>query len=142
MTAPSLPSLNRKIELGRKAIETLKSFGCTVPYGPNAFNLTDEAIIEPTSCSSVSDQILDRIFSRSETPHALHYTNADAFKSIISNKTLWLAWVQKNIADDELRLLIPNRPTDRKFPHEGETYIAVPLEAENDMCRLQLVDVY
>jgi hypothetical protein len=44
--------------------------------------------------------------------------------------------------EDELRLLISNPPTDRRFDHNGDAYIAIPIGIDNDMCRLDLIEVY
>jgi hypothetical protein len=257
-----LPSLNPKLELGHQAKEILESFGIDVPIAPYDFITDAKLVSDPSTSSAISDQILDRMFPRSDPCEALHYTGATTLQSIVSGKQLWLAWVQKNIdcdeyttfaddhgysgyfqidpkgkhvyehitrsmyyasftpaampnnddlwqtfgndehclrfrieprpvaqfrrmqyqdghptllkeidaafrarvqriflprrisqlcafyltqsfkGEDELRLLIPNPPPERTFDHAGDTYIAIPIGAENDMCRLDLLEVY
>lgn len=262
MPIPRLPSLNAKLELGRQAKKILESFGLVVQNEPYDFVTNSKIISDPTYSSAISDQILDRMFPKSDPCEALHYTSEATLHSILSSKQLWLAWVQKNIdaaeyttfakehgysgcfetdhegkkiyeqitremyyvsftptaipdndglwqifgrnehslrfrieprplaqfrriryqdgqptllkaidtalqdkvqrvflprrisqlcafyltavlkGEDELRLLIPNPPTDRKFEHLGESYIAVPIGTDNDVCRLDLLEVY
>lgn len=256
------PSLNPKLELGRKVAEVLRSFGIDVPFAPYDFNSTSLAVLEPSCSTAVSEQILDRMFPKSGSTTALHYTSADVLRSVVKNKQLWLAWVQKNIKfdefttfatehgyqgyfdtdatgaavyeqitrsmfyasftpkadpdnddlwdvfgkdehclrfkispgpisqfrriqyqtgnptllkeidkalqaqvgrvfvpariaqlcafyltqsynwEDELRLLVPNPLKNMKFDHDGEKYIAIPICADNVMCRIDLIDVY
>jgi hypothetical protein len=97
-----LPNAMEVDRVRRDVVEILLAYDIAPP--PNAdITVTRLTVGERSWSRLMSDQILDGTFPKSGPLEALHFTTRNALPSILRNKELRLASVEKNISEDEYR---------------------------------------
>ena len=94
---PAIQLVNMKIE----AAHIFQSHGIAPPDDPSELLLTELSVAEPTGSRSMSNQLLDRIFPKTGSTDAVHFTTPDVLPNLIEHKALWLASVAKNLNEGE-----------------------------------------